>query len=150
MCVIIFNLVIFLRQATLDVVMNLQFHLIEKLWETFWYSTAPSSDGGTTIPNRCQILTISNIRLPKKIKSREIKKIGHFIILMLIHCFNVCGYLFFCSEEDMEDIRGFPREKLISLCKYEPIKDWMRSCDHILYQALVEILIPDVLRPVPS
>lgn len=26
----------------------------------------------------------------------------------------------------------------------------MRSCDHILYQALVEILIPDVLRPVPS
>lgn len=26
----------------------------------------------------------------------------------------------------------------------------MRSCDHILYQALVETLIPDVLRPVPS
>lgn len=55
-----------------------------------------------------------------------------------------------CSEEDVEDIRGFPREKLIALCKYEPIKQWMRSCDHILYQALVEILIPDVLRPVPS
>ncbi|XP_057211954.1 DNA-binding protein RFX2 isoform X3 [Triplophysa rosa] len=92
-------------EATLDVVMNLQFHLIEKLWETFWYSTAPSSDGATTIAN---------------------------------------------SEEDMEDIRGFPREKLMALCKYEPITDWMRSCDHILYQALVEILIPDVLRPVPS
>ncbi len=42
-----------LCQATLDVVMNLQFHLIEKLWQTFWYSTAPSSDGATTIPNRC-------------------------------------------------------------------------------------------------
>ncbi|XP_067270076.1 DNA-binding protein RFX2 isoform X2 [Pseudorasbora parva] len=92
-------------EATLDVVMNLQFHLIEKLWQTFWYSTAPSSDGSTTISN---------------------------------------------SEEDVEDIRGFPREKLIALCKYEPIKQWMRSCDHILYQALVEILIPDVLRPVPS
>ncbi|XP_026098815.1 DNA-binding protein RFX2 isoform X4 [Carassius auratus] len=92
-------------EATLDVVMNLQFHLIEKLWQTFWYSTAPSCDGVTTIPN---------------------------------------------SEEDVEDIRAFPREKLIALCKYEPIKQWMRSCDHILYQALVEILIPDVLRPVPS
>lgn len=92
-------------EATLDVVMNLQFHLIEKLWQTFWHSTAPSSDGATTIPN---------------------------------------------SEEDVEDIRGFPRDKLITLCKYEPIKQWMRSCDHILYQALVEILIPDVLRPVPS
>ncbi|XP_051508497.1 DNA-binding protein RFX2-like isoform X1 [Myxocyprinus asiaticus] len=92
-------------EATLDVVMNLQFHLIEKLWQTFWYSTAPSSDGATTITN---------------------------------------------SDEDVEEIRGFPREKLIALCKYEPIQLWMRSCDHILYQALVEILIPDVLRPVPS
>lgn len=36
-------------QATLDVVMNLQFHYIEKLWQTFWYATAPSSDGNTAI-----------------------------------------------------------------------------------------------------
>ncbi|XP_041695359.1 DNA-binding protein RFX2 isoform X4 [Coregonus clupeaformis] len=90
-------------EATLDVVMNLQFHYIEKLWQTFWYSTAPSSDGTTTIPN---------------------------------------------SDEDMEGV--IPRQKLIALCKYEPVKLWMRNCDHILYQALVEILIPDVLRPVPS
>ncbi|KAJ7992962.1 hypothetical protein DPEC_G00267510 [Dallia pectoralis] len=90
-------------EATLDVVMNLQFHYIEKLWQTFWYSIAPSSDGTTTISN---------------------------------------------SDEDMDGM--IPREKLIALCKYEPIKLWMRSCDHILYQALVEILIPDVLRPVPS
>ncbi|KAM4629721.1 DNA-binding protein RFX2 isoform 2-T2 [Polymixia lowei] len=90
-------------EATLDVVMNLQFHYIEKLWQTFWYSTAPSSDGNTTIPN---------------------------------------------SEDDLEGV--IPREKLMALCKYEPVRVWMRSCDHILYQALVEILIPDVLRPVPS
>ncbi|XP_064186515.1 DNA-binding protein RFX2 isoform X2 [Anguilla rostrata] len=90
-------------EATLDVVMNLQFHYIEKLWQTFWYSTAPSSDGATPLPN---------------------------------------------SEEETEGV--IPREKLVSLCKYEPVRLWMRSCDHILYQALVEILIPDVLRPVPS
>ncbi|KAG7279416.1 hypothetical protein CRUP_024235 [Coryphaenoides rupestris] len=90
-------------EATLDVVMNLQFHYIEKLWQTFWYSTAPSSDGNTTLPN---------------------------------------------SDDDMDG--AIPREKLIALCKYEPVRLWMRSCDHILYQALVEILIPDVLRPVPS
>ncbi|CAK6971305.1 DNA-binding protein RFX2 Regulatory factor X 2 [Scomber scombrus] len=90
-------------EATLDVVMNLQFHYIEKLWQTFWYSTPPSSDGSTTIPN---------------------------------------------SDDDLEGV--IPREKLVALCKYEPIRLWMRSCDHILYQALVEILIPDVLRPVPS
>ncbi|XP_061093926.1 DNA-binding protein RFX2 isoform X1 [Conger conger] len=90
-------------EATLDVVMNLQFHYIEKLWQTFWYSTAPSSDGATPLPN---------------------------------------------SEEDSDGV--VCREKLVSLCKYEPVRLWMRSCDHILYQALVEILIPDVLRPVPS
>ncbi|MGH0174695.1 UNVERIFIED_CONTAM: hypothetical protein FKN15_068470 [Acipenser sinensis] len=90
-------------EATLDVVMNLQFHFIEKLWQTFWYSTAPSSDGATTVSP---------------------------------------------SEEESESV--IPREKLIALCKYEPVRVWMRSCDHILYQALVQILIPDVLRPVPS
>lgn len=90
-------------EATLDVVMNLQFHYVENLWQTFWNSTPPSSDGSTAIPN---------------------------------------------SDDDLE--RVIPREKLVALCKYEPVRLWMRSCDHILYQALVEILIPDVLRPVPS
>ncbi|CAG11623.1 unnamed protein product, partial [Tetraodon nigroviridis] len=89
-------------EATLDVVMNLQFHYIEKLWQTFWYATAPSSDGSTAIN----------------------------------------------SDDEAEG--AIPREKLVALCKYEPVRVWMRSCDHILYQALVEILIPDVLRPVPS
>ncbi|XP_066499588.1 DNA-binding protein RFX2 isoform X1 [Hoplias malabaricus] len=96
-------------EATLDVVINLQFHFIEKLWQTFWYSTAPSSDSSTT--------TTTTTNIPN-------------------------------SEEDIEG--AIPSEKLIALCKFEPVKQWMRSCDHILYQALVEILIPDVLRPVPS
>lgn len=53
------------------------------------------------------------------------------------------------SDEDPEDA-VLPKDKLVSLCKCDPILKWMRSCDHILYQALVETLIPDVLRPVPS
>lgn len=53
------------------------------------------------------------------------------------------------SDEEPE-VTLLPKDKLISLCKCEPILQWMRSCDHILYQALVETLIPDVLRPVPS
>ncbi|XP_040393910.1 DNA-binding protein RFX2 isoform X8 [Cygnus olor] len=90
-------------EATLDVVMNLQFHYIEKLWQSFWSPKTPSSDGSTALPS---------------------------------------------SEEEHEGT--LPKDKLITLCKYEPILKWMRSCDHILYQALVEILIPDVLRPVPN
>ncbi|XP_008585119.1 PREDICTED: DNA-binding protein RFX2 isoform X3 [Galeopterus variegatus] len=91
-------------EATLDVVMNLQFHYIEKLWLSFWNSKASSSDGPTSLPT---------------------------------------------SDEEPEGAT-LPKDKLISLCKSDPILKWMRNCDHILYQALVEILIPDVLRPVPS
>ncbi|XP_059576008.1 DNA-binding protein RFX2 isoform X2 [Alligator mississippiensis] len=90
-------------EATLDVVMNLQFHYIEKLWQSFWSPKTPPSDGSTPMPS---------------------------------------------SEEEHDGILS--KDKLITLCKYEPISKWMRSCDHILYQTLVEILIPDVLRPVPS
>ncbi|XP_014340432.1 DNA-binding protein RFX2 [Latimeria chalumnae] len=90
-------------EATLDVVMNLQFHYIEKLWQTFWLAKFPIDEGITTIPP---------------------------------------------GEADVEEV--IPREKLMALCKFDPVLNWMRSCDHILYQALVEVLIPDVLRPVPS
>ncbi|XP_068276551.1 DNA-binding protein RFX2 isoform X4 [Nyctibius grandis] len=89
-------------EVTLDVVMHLQFHYIEKMWQSFWSPKTPSSDGSAALP----------------------------------------------PSEEHE--RTLPKDKLIALCKYDPILKWMRSCDHILYQTLVEILIPDVLRPVPS
>ncbi|KAM4888895.1 DNA-binding protein RFX2 isoform 1-T1 [Thomomys bottae] len=92
-------------EATLDVVMNLQFHYIEKLWLSFWNSKASSSDGPSALP---------------------------------------------ASDDEADGTAVLPKDKLISLCKCDPILKWMRGCDHILYQALVEVLIPDVLRPVPS
>lgn len=64
------------------------------------------------------------------------------------HTLVIAFLLSVCSDEEVEGV--IPREKLVALCKYEPVRLWMRSCDHVLYQALVEILIPDVLRPVPS
>lgn len=74
----------------------------------------------------------------------------HEVSTSVLTCVHVS--LFSCclcgSDEDPESV--IPREKLVALCKYEPVRLWMRSCDHVLYQALVEILIPDVLRPVPS
>ncbi|XP_064900742.1 transcription factor RFX3-like isoform X2 [Columba livia] len=92
-------------EAIVDVVVNLQFSLIEKLWQTFWrYSpSAPTDDTA--------IIELSNL---SEIESR------------------------------------LPKGKLITLCKNESILKWMGNCDHVMYQALVEILIPDVLRPIPS
>ncbi|XP_045066944.1 MHC class II regulatory factor RFX1 isoform X2 [Coregonus clupeaformis] len=49
-----------------------------------------------------------------------------------------------------ESEKRLPKECLVILCKYDPVLRWSRDCDNTLYQGLVEILIPDVLRPIPS
>uniref|UniRef100_A0A3P8WFX1 Transcription factor RFX3 n=1 Tax=Cynoglossus semilaevis TaxID=244447 RepID=A0A3P8WFX1_CYNSE len=92
-------------EAILDVVVNLQFSLIEKLWQTFWRYTPPDSVEGATVTENSSI---------SEIEAR------------------------------------LPRSQLLALCRNEAVLKWMSTCDHLMYQALVEILIPDVLRPIPS
>uniref|UniRef100_A0A8C3GWR4 Regulatory factor X1 n=1 Tax=Corvus moneduloides TaxID=1196302 RepID=A0A8C3GWR4_CORMO len=78
-------------EAIVDVMINLQFSLVETLWKSFW---------------RCS------------------------------------------GETEAE--RRLPRRRLLLLARHEPVLRWVRDCDHALYQGLVEILVPDVLRPIPS
>ncbi|XP_078574787.1 DNA-binding protein RFX2-like isoform X19 [Branchiostoma floridae x Branchiostoma japonicum] len=85
-------------EAILDVVVNLQFALIEQVWRTFWRNPAEGGEGQ--------------------------------------------------NDADME--KRLTKDKLYILCDYEPVCAFMRSCDHVFYQSLVEVLIPDVLRPIPS
>lgn len=92
-------------EAILDVVVNLQFGLIEKLWQTFWRYTPPDSVEGATVTENSGL---------SEIEAR------------------------------------LPRSRLIVLCRSDAALKWMSTCDHLMYQALVEILIPDVLRPIPS
>uniref|UniRef100_A0AAR2KN42 RFX1 transcription activation region domain-containing protein n=1 Tax=Pygocentrus nattereri TaxID=42514 RepID=A0AAR2KN42_PYGNA len=92
-------------EAILDVVVNLQFSLIEKLWQTFWRYSPSNSVEGTTITQNSGV---------SEIESR------------------------------------LPQTRLLLLCRSEAVLKWMSACDHLMYQALVEILIPDVLRPIPS
>lgn len=49
-----------------------------------------------------------------------------------------------------ESEKRLPKSCLVALCKFEPVLCWTRECDNLLYQMLVEMLIPDVLRPIPS
>uniref|UniRef100_A0AAQ5XXS8 RFX1 transcription activation region domain-containing protein n=1 Tax=Amphiprion ocellaris TaxID=80972 RepID=A0AAQ5XXS8_AMPOC len=92
-------------EAILDVVVNLQFSLIEKLWQTFWRYSPPDTVEGATVTENSSI---------SEIEAR------------------------------------LPRSQLLVLCRNEAVLKWMSTCDHLMYQALVEILIPDVLRPIPS
>uniref|UniRef100_A0A665T219 MHC class II regulatory factor RFX1-like n=1 Tax=Echeneis naucrates TaxID=173247 RepID=A0A665T219_ECHNA len=87
-------------EAILDVMVNLQFTLVETLWKSFWRFSQNNDTESLNLHNE------SEKRLPKS-----------------------------C---------------LVVLCKFEPVLRWTRECDNLLYQTLVEILIPDVLRPIPS
>ncbi|KAJ3604846.1 hypothetical protein NHX12_026898 [Muraenolepis orangiensis] len=92
-------------EAILDVVINLQFSLMEKLWQTFWrYSPSDTVEGATITENS----GLSEI------------------------------------EERL------PRAQLLALCATEAVVKWMNTCDYLMYQAVVEVLLPDVLRPIPS
>ncbi|KAM9214408.1 LOW QUALITY PROTEIN: MHC class II regulatory factor RFX1 [Leptosomus discolor] len=88
-------------EAIVDVMINLQFTLVETLWKTFW---------------RCSLSPPSET--PGAIHDEAEKRL--------------------------------PKSRLVALSKYEPVLRWAKDCDHALYQGLVEILIPDVLRPIPS
>ncbi|KAG7485803.1 MHC class II regulatory factor RFX1 isoform X1 [Solea senegalensis] len=87
-------------EAVMDVMVNLQFTLVETLWKSFWRFSQSNDTESINLHNE------SEKRLPKS-----------------------------C---------------LVVLCKFEPVLRWTRQCDNLLYQTLVEILIPDVLRPIPS
>uniref|UniRef100_A0A3Q3XH50 RFX-type winged-helix domain-containing protein n=1 Tax=Mola mola TaxID=94237 RepID=A0A3Q3XH50_MOLML len=84
-------------EAILDVMVNLQFTLVETLWKSFWRFSQSSE-----------------------------------------------------TESHNESEKRLPKTCLVLLCKFEPVLRWTRECDNLLYQILVEMLIPDVLRPIPS
>ncbi|KAF3844052.1 hypothetical protein F7725_016100 [Dissostichus mawsoni] len=86
--------------AIMDVMVNLQFTLVETLWKSFW-------------------------RFSQSIDTESLN----------LH---------------NESEKRLPKSCLVVLCKYEPVLRWTKECDNLLYQTLVEILISDVLRPIPS
>lgn len=81
-------------EAFLDAVVNLQFCMVETLWQTFWRTQN-----------------------------------GH-------------------GQNEYEKLLS--KSKLYILCKYEPVQQFVRRADYQFYQNLVDVLIPDVLRPIPS
>lgn len=54
----------------------------------------------------------------------------------------------FRADNDYE--KRLPREKLYTLVKHDGVVKYVKRADYAFYQALVEVLIPDVLRPIPS
>lgn len=42
------------------------------------------------------------------------------------------------------------KEKLLKLAEVPEVQEFVKEADYSFYQALVEVLVPDVLRPIPS
>ncbi|XP_036793050.1 transcription factor RFX3-like isoform X2 [Oncorhynchus mykiss] len=190
-------------EAILDVVVNLQFSLIEKLWQTFWrYSPSDSVEGATITENsgvsEIEVNLIQYMRvcvtlepgLHSGVSEIEVNLIQYMRVCVtlepglhsgvsevnLIQYMRVCvtlepglhggvseievnliQYMRVCVtlepglHSGVSEIEGrLPCCRLLVLCRNEAVLKWMSSCDHLMYQALVEILIPDVLRPIPS
>jgi regulatory factor X 1/2/3 len=54
------------------------------------------------------------------------------------------------NGDECEEEKYLSKTKLYLLCKCGPVQQFVRHVDYLFYQNLVEVLIPDVLRPIPS
>uniref|UniRef100_A0A183SU46 RFX-type winged-helix domain-containing protein n=1 Tax=Schistocephalus solidus TaxID=70667 RepID=A0A183SU46_SCHSO len=53
------------------------------------------------------------------------------------------------SKDDSEFEKALPKERLYALSKSTAVHQFIRLYDHTFYQSLAEVLIPNVLRPIP-
>ena len=81
-------------EAILDVVLHLQFQMVDQLWQNFWSMT--ENDGQN------------------------------------------------------EYVQPLPLPKLVALCECQEFIAHIAVCDHLLYQSIVDTLIPNVLKPIPG
>lgn len=54
------------------------------------------------------------------------------------------------NGDECEEEKYLSKAKLFALCALEPVQAFMRQVDMQFYQNLVQVLLPDVLRPIPS
>ena len=52
------------------------------------------------------------------------------------------------SNDDFE--QRLPKDKLVLLVGCSPVVVFMCQCDYMLYQCIVDVLIPEVLRHIPG
>ncbi|XP_043472783.1 DNA-binding protein RFX2 isoform X2 [Leptopilina heterotoma] len=54
------------------------------------------------------------------------------------------------NGDECEEEKYLSKTKLYQMCKCSEVQDFIRQVDYNFYQNLVEVLMPDVLRPIPS
>nr|XP_023015376.1 DNA-binding protein RFX2 isoform X2 [Leptinotarsa decemlineata] len=54
------------------------------------------------------------------------------------------------NSDECEEEKYLSKAKLFSLCNLEPVQQFMRQVDLVFYQNLIQVLVPDVLKPIPA
>ncbi|XP_050511778.1 DNA-binding protein RFX2 isoform X1 [Diabrotica virgifera virgifera] len=54
------------------------------------------------------------------------------------------------NSDECEEEKYLSKSKLFSLCSLEPVQHFMRQVDLVFYQNLIQVLVPDVLKPIPA
>ncbi|XP_065073163.1 DNA-binding protein RFX2 isoform X6 [Ochlerotatus camptorhynchus] len=54
------------------------------------------------------------------------------------------------NADECEEEKYLSKTKLYVLTQCEPVQDFIKQVDFMFYQNMVEVLIPDVLRPIPT
>jgi len=54
------------------------------------------------------------------------------------------------NGDECEEEKYLSKTKLFVLSKFGPVQEFVKKVDFLFYQNLVQVLIPDVLRPIPS
>ncbi|XP_055697324.1 DNA-binding protein RFX2 isoform X2 [Phlebotomus papatasi] len=54
------------------------------------------------------------------------------------------------NGDECEEEKYLSKSKLYILCQCEPVQMFIKQVDFAFYQNMVDVLIPDVLRPIPS
>lgn len=54
------------------------------------------------------------------------------------------------NGDECEEEKYLSKSKLFSLCSLEPVQLFMKQVDLVFYQNLIQVLVPDVLKPIPA
>ena len=73
-----------------------------------------------------------------------------YLTLCVSVCVSVCPLPHREGAPDEETEHQLPKEKLLLLTSLESVTDYVSACDYLLYECIVDFLIPNVLRPIPG
>lgn len=54
------------------------------------------------------------------------------------------------NGDECEEEKYLSKSKLFSLCSLEPVQQFLKEVDLMFYQNLIQVLVPDVLKPIPA